>query len=213
MKQTVFVFGLLIYLLGARHLVLAQQPGQKPQPTPDDVVRVKTELVQTDLMVVDRKGRFVDRKVYRSVIRTKERMTYTNVNAFLVNERVAQPSGPPPHGVVVPHADDLRQRYGYLLADFTRMHELYDILRKRREARGSIDFDLPEAEVILDAAGVIDAIKPTERNVAHRIIEEFMLAANEVVASELVFANQPGIYRVHQQPDPQKLQDLREILQ
>jgi len=161
---------------------------------------------------IDRKGRFVERKVYRSVIRTKERMTYTNVNAFLVNERVAQPSGPPPHGVVVPEAAELRQRYGYLLADFTRMHALYDILRKRREARGSIDFDLPEAEVILDATGVIDAIKPTERNVAHRIIEEFMLAANEVVASELVFTNQPGIFRVHQQPDPQKLQDLREIL-
>lgn len=161
---------------------------------------------------IDRKGRFVDRKVYRSVIRTKERTTYTNVNAFLVNEGVAQPSGPPPHGVVVPSPEELRARYGYLLADFTRMHALYDILRKRREARGSIDFDLPEAEVILDAAGVIDAIKPTERNVAHRIIEEFMLAANEVVASELVFANQPGIFRVHQQPDPQKLEDLREIL-
>src|SRR3954451_9180357 len=161
---------------------------------------------------IDARGRFVNHKVYRSVIRTKERMTYTNVNAFLVNEGVAQPSGPPPHGVAVPEAAELRQRYGSLLADFTRMHELYDILRKRREARGSIDFDLPEAEVILDAEGVIDAIKPTERNVAHRIIEEFMLAANEVVASELVFANQPGIYRVHQQPDPQKLQDLREIL-
>jgi ribonuclease R len=161
---------------------------------------------------IDKKGRFVDRKVYRSVIRTKERMTYTNVNAFLVNEGVAQPSGPPPHGVVVPEPAELRERYGYLLADFTRMHALYDILRKRREARGSIDFDLPEAEVILDSAGVIDAIKPTERNVAHRIIEEFMLAANEVIASELVFANQPGIFRVHQQPDPKKLQDLREIL-
>ena len=161
---------------------------------------------------IDKKGRFVDRKVYRSVIRTKERMTYTNVNAFLVNEGVAAPSGPPPHGVVVPEPAELRERYGYLLADFTRMHALYDILRKRREARGSIDFDLPEAEVILDSMGVIDAIKPTERNVAHRIIEEFMLAANEVVASELVFANQPGIFRVHQQPDPQKLQDLREIL-
>jgi len=161
---------------------------------------------------IDRKGRFVDRKVYRSVIRTKERMTYTLVNAFLVNEGVAEPSGPPPHGVVVPDAGELRARYGYLLADFTRMHALYDLLRKRREARGSMDFDMPEAEVILDAAGVIDAIKPTERNVAHRIIEEFMLAANEVVASELVFANQPGIFRVHQQPDPQKLEDLREIL-
>ena len=161
---------------------------------------------------IDRKGRFVDRKVYRSVIRTKERTTYTNVNAFLVNEGVAQPSGMPPHGVVVPPPEELRARYGYLLDDFTRMHELYDILRKRREARGSIDFDLPEAEVILDSEGVIDAIKPTGRNVAHRIIEEFMLAANEVVASELVVANQPGIFRVHQQPDPQKLEDLREIL-
>ena len=161
---------------------------------------------------IDRKGRFVDRKVYRSVIRTKERTTYTNVNAFLVNEGVAQPSGMPPHGVVVPPPEELRARYGYLLDDFTRMHALYDILRKRREARGSIDFDLPEAEVILDSEGVIDAIKPTGRNVAHRIIEEFMLAANEVVASELVFANQPGIFRVHQQPDPQKLEDLREIL-
>jgi ribonuclease R len=163
-------------------------------------------------MEIDRKGRFVNRKVYRSVIRTKERLTYTNVNAFLVNEGVAEPSGPPPHGVVVPSPEELRARYGYLLDDLTRMHALYDILRKRREARGSIDFDLPEAEVILDSQGVIDAIKPTERNVAHRIIEEFMLAANEMVASELVFANQPGIFRVHQQPDPQKLQDLREIL-
>jgi ribonuclease R len=161
---------------------------------------------------IDKKGRFVERKVYRSVIRTKERTTYTNVNAFLVNEGVAQPSGMPPHGVIVPPPEELRARYGYLLEDFTRMHALYDILRKRREARGSIDFDLPEAEVILDSEGVIDAIKPTGRNVAHRIIEEFMLAANEVVASELVFANQPGIFRVHQQPDPQKLEDLREIL-
>lgn len=161
---------------------------------------------------IDARGRFIDRKVYKSVIRTKERMTYTNVNALLVNETIAEPSGPPPHGVVVPSAGELRERYGYLLDDFRRMHELYEILRGRREARGSIDFDLPEAEVILDASGDIDAIKPTERNVAHRIIEEFMLAANEVVASELVFANQPGIFRVHQQPDPQKLQDLRDIL-
>jgi ribonuclease R len=92
------------------------------------------------------------------------------------------------------------------------MYELFEILRTRREARGSIDFDLPEAEVMLDASGDIEAIRPSERNVAHRLIEEFMLAANEVVAQELVFATQPGIYRVHQQPDPQKLEDLREIL-
>jgi ribonuclease R len=144
---------------------------------------------------IDRKGRFVNRKVYRAVIRTKERMTYTSVNAIL-NERTPE----------------LEERYGYLIPEFERMHELYEVLRGRREARGSIDFDLPEAEVILDEAGDIATIRGTERNVAHRIIEEFMLAANEVVAQELVFANQPGIYRVHTQPDPQKLEDLRALL-
>jgi ribonuclease R len=106
----------------------------------------------------------------------------------------------------------LRERYAYLLPEFERMHALYEILRARRDARGSIDFDLPEADVVLAESGEIETITATERNVAHRLIEEFMLAANEVVAQELVFANQPGLFRVHQQPDPQKLQDLRTIL-
>jgi ribonuclease R len=158
---------------------------------------------------IDRRGRFVDRKVYKSVIRTKERMTYTGVNAILVSLGTATPAG---EAAPVENAQALRERYGYLFDDFVRMHELYEILRARRDARGSIDFDLPEADVQLDEAGDIAAIKASERNVAHRIIEEFMLAANEVVAQELVFANQPGIFRVHQQPDPQKLEDLREIL-
>ena len=144
---------------------------------------------------IDRRGRFVDRKVYKSVIRTRERMTYTDVAAILTAR-----------------TPELDQRYGYLIPDFERMHALFEILRGRREARGSIDFDLPEADVMLSETGTIAAIKATERNVAHRIIEEFMLSANEVVAQELVFANQPGIFRVHQQPDPQKLQDLREVL-
>jgi ribonuclease R len=144
---------------------------------------------------IDRRGRFLHHKIYKSVIKTKERMTYTNVNALLTD--------------ITP---ELRDRYGYLLPDFQRMLELYEILRARRDQRGSIDFDLPEAEVMLGEGGDIEAIRPSQRNVAHRIIEEFMLAANEVVARELVFANQPGIYRVHQQPDPQKLTDLKEIL-
>ncbi len=146
-------------------------------------------------MEIDPRGRFVDRKVYRSVIRTRERMTYTDVNAILTAR-----------------TPELEKRYAPLLEDFERMHQLYEILRKRREARGSIDFDLPEADVMLGESGEIEAIQATQRNVAHRLIEEFMLAANEVVAQELVFANQPGIFRVHQQPDPQKLTDLREIL-
>jgi ribonuclease R len=162
-------------------------------------------LTFTCEMEIDPRGRFLEHKIYKSVIRTKERMTYTDVNAILT----------------APDADDraaiaarkeLASRYGYLLADFERMHELYEVLRRRREQRGSIDFDLPEAEVMLDATGVIEAIRATERNVAHRLIEEFMLSANEVVARELVFANQPGLYRVHPQPDAQKLEDLKEIL-
>jgi ribonuclease R len=144
---------------------------------------------------IDKRGRFINRKVYKSVIRTKERMTYTDVNAILTAR-----------------TPELEARYGYLLPEFERMHALYEVLRARRDARGSIDFDLPEADVVLAETGEIETITSTERNVAHRLIEEFMLAANEVVAQELVFANQPGLFRVHQQPDPQKLQDLRTIL-
>jgi len=163
-------------------------------------------------MEIDRRGRFIEHKIYKSVIRTRERMTYTNVNAILVASGAAQPSGAERDAAAEAKGPELLERYAYLLEDFKRMHELYEVLRTRREQRGSIDFDLPEAEVMLGETGDIEAIRPTERNVAHRLIEEFMLAANETVARELVFANQPGLYRVHEQPDAQKLEDLREIL-
>lgn len=161
---------------------------------------------------IDQRGRFVNHRIYKSVIRTKERMTYTNVNAILVARGVAEPSGAHRDAPAQENAPELLERYGYLIPDFERMHALYEILRNRREQRGSIDFDLPEAEVMLGEAGDIEAIRPTERNVAHRIIEEFMLSANETVARELVLSNQPGIYRVHDAPDAQKLEDLKEIL-
>jgi ribonuclease R len=161
---------------------------------------------------IDKRGRFVNRKVYKSVIKTRERMTYTNVNAILVNEGIAEASGPGKANDVELPVDQLRAKYSYLFDDFKRMHALYEVLRARRDARGSIDFDLPEADVQLDEVGDIRAIVASERNVAHRLIEEFMLAANEVIATELVLVNQPGLYRVHQQPDPQKLEDLKEIL-
>jgi len=166
---------------------------------------------------IDPRGRFVNHRIFKSVIRTKERMTYTGVNEILTGQRPAA-GGPREESIDEnPRAAGRGlpadfQRYEYLLPEFDRMLALYEILRARREQRGSIDFDLPEAEVMLGESGDIEAIRATERNVAHRLIEEFMLAANEVVARELVFANQPGLYRVHQQPDPQKLQDLKEIL-
>ena len=138
---------------------------------------------------IDPRGRFVNHRVYKSVIKTAARMTYTEVNAILTEN--------------APH--ELRE-------EFQRMRDCYEILRARREQRGSIDFDLPEADVVLGETGDIEAIRPTERNIAHRIIEEFMLAANETIARDLVFSVQPGLFRVHQQPDPQKLEDLRSIL-
>ena len=163
-------------------------------------------------MEIDRRGKFVGHRIYKSVIRTRERMTYTNVNAILVARGVAPASGAERDRAAEADAASLLERYAPLIPEFERMHALFEILRTRREQRGSIDFDLPEAEVFLGESGDIEAIRATERNVAHRIIEEFMLVANETVARELVFASQPGIYRVHQQPDPQKLEDLKEIL-
>jgi ribonuclease R len=144
---------------------------------------------------IDRRGRFVKRKTYKSVIRTRERMTYTDVAAILTD--------PTP---------ELRQKYGYLWDEFQRMHQLFEVLRARRDARGSIDFDMPEAEVLLTETGDIRTIGATQRNVAHRLIEEFMLSANEAIAEELFFAQQPALYRVHQPPDIQKIEDLKGIL-
>ncbi len=145
---------------------------------------------------IDPRGRFVGKKFYRSVIRTRERMTYTDVNAIL--------TAPTP---------ELEQRYAPLLDDLRRMNGLFEVLRKRREARGSIDFDLPESEILLGELGEIEAILPSARNVAHRIIEEFMLAANEVVAEHLQLGGQPAIFRVHLPPDAQKIEDLKKMLE
>ncbi|HEU5161722.1 MAG TPA: ribonuclease R, partial [Thermoanaerobaculia bacterium] len=144
---------------------------------------------------IDPRGRFLQKKFYRSVIRTRERMTYTDVNAILME--------PTP---------ELLERYAPLLDDFRRMHALYEILRKRRDARGSIDFDLPESEILLGELGEIEAILPSSRNVAHRLIEEFMLAANEVVAEHLQLGGQPALFRVHMPPDVQKIEDLKKML-
>jgi ribonuclease R len=84
---------------------------------------------------------------------------------------------------------------------FELMRELFEILNARRRRRGSIDFDLPEPEVVLSAEGLIEAIVASERNVAHRLIEEFMLLANETVAAHLVAHDVPALHRVHEAPD------------
>ncbi len=153
-------------------------------------------LVLSAILDFDRKGRATGAQFAKGVIRSAHRMTYTEV-ARLLETRPSQ--------------EDARS-YGPFLDDFQTMAELAALLRGRREARGAIDFDLPDADIVLDDAGLVVGIVPESRNVAHRLIEEFMLAANEAVAKKLLFDKQPAIYRVHDRPDPDKLVDLREVL-
>ena len=154
-------------------------------------------LVLSAILELDAKGRVTGSEFTKGVIRSAHRMTYTEIARILEG-----PQNP----------DDAR-RYGPFLDDFRLMGRVAALLRERREARGSIDFDLPDADIVLDDAGFVVGIIPESRNVAHRLIEEFMLAANEAVAKKLLFAKQPAIYRVHDKPDPDRLVDLREILE
>jgi ribonuclease R len=152
-------------------------------------------LVQSCLMEVDRRGTVVRYEMHDGVINSDARMTYTEVNAILTERD--------------PVAID---RYRALVPMFEQMHELFEILYQRRRRRGSIDFDLPEAEVVLSEFGQIEAIVASERNVAHRLIEEFMLLANETVAGHLVQAAVPALHRVHEAPDVKKVADFEEFI-
>ncbi len=154
-------------------------------------------LVLSAILDLDSKGRVTGAEFQKGVIRSAHRMTYTEVARLLETP---------------PTAED-RVRYGSFLDSFRLMAEVAAVLRARREARGAIDFDLPDADIVLDDEGLVVGIVPESRNVAHRLIEEFMLAANEAVARKLLFAKQPAMYRVHDRPDPDRLVDLREVLE
>ncbi|MCI0525878.1 MAG: ribonuclease R, partial [Nitrospira sp.] len=153
-------------------------------------------LTLTVEMLFDDRGTRLGYEIYESVIQSHERMTYTQVKEILTGE-----------------SDEIQKRYVTLLKDFKAMEELCGILRTRRMERGSIDFDLPEPEIILDLQGQTTQILKEERNLAHRIIEEFMLAANETVAQHLTDLNVPMIYRIHEVPDPDKMMGLNALLE
>src|SRR5262245_48111701 len=140
-------------------------------------------LVQSCFMEVDRHGQVVRHEFHDGVINSNERMTYTAVN-----------------GVLTDRNPTLVKRYAPLVPMFEQMRELFQILNDARRRRGSIDFDLNEAEVVLDEAGAVEAITALQRNVAHRLIEEFMLLANETVATFLESQNAPALYRIHEEP-------------
>ena len=152
-------------------------------------------LVQSCLMEVDRRGTVVRYEMHDGVINSDARMTYTAVNAILTERDPAT-----------------IEQYRELVPMFERMRELFEILNQRRRRRGSIDFDLPEAEVVLSEYGEIEAIVATERNIAHRLIEEFMLLANETVAAHLVEHGVPSLHRVHEAPDVKKVADFEAFI-
>jgi ribonuclease R len=143
-------------------------------------------LVQSCVIDIDPRGEPVGGAFHDGVIRSRARLTYSGVNAALTGK---------PHDIADPE----------ILAMLKDMHRLFERLRDRRRRRGSIDFDLPEAEIRLDEDGQIEAITASERNDAHRLIEEFMLLANETVATELERREAPAIFRIHEAPDPAKV--------
>ncbi len=150
-------------------------------------------LALSCLMEIDQRGEVVNYGFCESVFHSVQRMTYTAVNAALEGDPAK------------------RQRYAALLAEFEKMRELALILNAKRERRGAIDFDLPEPIIRFDERGQMIGITRSERNIAHRIIEEFMLAANETVAAFLDAQGLAFLSRVHEQPDPEKVLEFEEI--
>jgi ribonuclease R len=152
-------------------------------------------LVQSCLMEITRRGEVVRYEFHDGVINSNERMTYTAVN-----------------GILTDRDPDLLKQYAPLVPMFELMRELFQILNDARRRRGSIDFDLNEAEVIIDEGGVVEAIIALQRNVAHRLIEEFMLLANQTVASYLEEQAAPALYRIHEEPDILKVAKFEEFI-
>ena len=150
-------------------------------------------LVVSALMEFDHAGDMVAQRFARGVIRSAERMTYTDVHLVLEGDK------------------GLRERYRSLVGRFELMRELAEILNRKRVRRGSIDFDLPEPLIEFDEWGAMTGVVRAPRNIAHRIIEEFMLAANEAVAAHLQASGLPSIYRIHEQPDPKRVMEFEEV--
>ena len=148
-------------------------------------------LALSCIMTIDQKGKVLDHVIAETVIRVDRRMTYTSVKKIL-EEQDAEESA----------------RYEELVPMFQRMQELAGLLRARRRARGSIDFDFPETKVILDEKGEPVEILPYDRNTATKIIEDFMLIANETVAEDYFWQELPFVYRTHENPDPDRMKKL-----
>lgn len=152
-------------------------------------------LTMSCMMIIDSEGKVIDHEIYESVIRTSERMTYTDVTKILKN-----------------NDPELLKRYDYLIDEFKSMEELCVILNNKRMRRGALDFDFDETKIILNEKGKPIDIKPYEREIANRIIEEFMLVCNETIAEHMFWTGVPFVYRIHEDPDEEKLTVLSEFI-
>ena len=150
-------------------------------------------LVLSCIMQLDSTGRIESYEIVEGVIRSAARMTYTEVHAILEGDA------------------ETRERYASLVPDFERMRKLAGLMNKRREQRGSIDFDLPEPVIEFDEQGQMRGVTKSERTSANRLIEEFMLAANECVATWLEDLQVPSIYRIHEKPEPRRVVQFEEL--
>ena len=150
-------------------------------------------LVLSCLMQLDSSGRIQSYEIVEGVIRSAARMTYTEVHAILEGNT------------------EIRARYAALVPEFERMHKLAILMNTRREERGSIDFDLPEPVIEFDEQGQMRGITKSERTWANRLIEEFMLAANECVATWLEDLGVPSLYRIHEKPEPRRVVQFEEL--
>jgi len=150
-------------------------------------------LVMSCVMEIDHRGEIVGYELSEGVIRSAERMTYTAVNAVLEGDAA------------------MAERYKPLVANFELMRDLALILNRKRERGGSIDFDLPEPVIEFDEFGLMKSIARSERNIAHRVIEEFMLSANECVAQYLESRGIASLYRIHEKPDAKRVYDFETI--
>ena len=166
-----------------------------PQELSTDICSLRPDedrLVLSCIMQIDARGDVLGYEVTEGVIRSARRMTYTQVHAILEGD------------------EDTREQFREFVPEFERMHQLAQILNKKRERRGSIDFDLPEPIIEFDEFGAMKSVSRSERNWAHRLIEEFMLAANECIASWIEQQGVASIYRIHEKPEPKRVVEFEE---
>lgn len=152
-------------------------------------------LALSCLMEIDLKGNIVGHEISETVIRVDRRMSYTAVKQIIEDKD-----------------ENVRENYKDFIPMFEQMYELSDILRKKRHKRGGIDFDFPETKIILDQSGRPLEVKPYERNSATKIIEDFMLAANETIAEDYFWQELPFLYRTHETPDSDRIQKLMALI-